>query len=187
MSQNLRSYLVAVFGMEAVIAAAPPESWDNPSPCEGWTARDVAGHAMGVIHNVAARAGVGDVIDPFATPGAIAGADVLASWRGVRNRLLEAVDRPGALQQEITSSFGTMNVDGFLAVMTGDAVIHTWDIARATGGNERLDPDLVIEVRKGLAARDEKLLRAPGRYAAPLTADASDAQTELLAFAGRRP
>src|SRR5688500_10919883 len=26
---------------EALIAAVPPHRWDQPSPCEGWTARDV--------------------------------------------------------------------------------------------------------------------------------------------------
>ena len=28
----------------AVVEGVAPEDWDNPSPCEGWTARDVVGH-----------------------------------------------------------------------------------------------------------------------------------------------
>ena len=185
MSTNLRNYLVAVFGMEAVINAAPAEAWDNSSPCEGWTARDVAGHAMGVISNVAARAGVGDSIDPFASPGAIAGDDVAAAWRVTRNRLLTALDRPGALQRAATSSLGTMTVDDFLGAMLGDAFIHTWDIARATGGNERLDPELIPVVQASLEGRGETLLRAPGRYLAAQAANTTDPQARLLAFAGR--
>src|SRR5438270_12998003 len=26
------------------VRAVPASAWDNPSPCEGWTARDVVGH-----------------------------------------------------------------------------------------------------------------------------------------------
>src|SRR3954452_14479659 len=26
------------------VRAVPAADWDNPSPCEGWTARDVVGH-----------------------------------------------------------------------------------------------------------------------------------------------
>ena len=31
------------------VRAVPADAWDNPSPCEGWTARDVVGHLTGWI------------------------------------------------------------------------------------------------------------------------------------------
>ena len=31
------------------VRAVPEDAWDNPSPCEGWTARDVVGHLTGWI------------------------------------------------------------------------------------------------------------------------------------------
>ena len=58
MSANLRRYTTILFGFEHVLRMAPEEAWSNPSPCEGWTARDVAGHAMAVTNNIAGRAGV---------------------------------------------------------------------------------------------------------------------------------
>src|SRR5580693_9519427 len=33
----------------ARVRAVPSGAWDNPSPCEGWTARDVVGHLTGWI------------------------------------------------------------------------------------------------------------------------------------------
>lgn len=186
MSQNLRNYLVAVFGLEAVITAAPESAWTKPSPCEGWTARDVAGHAMGVVSNVAARAGIGELCDPFADPGELAGTDVVASWRATRNRLLEALDQAGALQQQTEHPLGTMTIDTFLNAMLGDALIHTWDVARATGGCERLDPDAAAVALRGLEARDPQLLRAPGRYGPAATPIGDDPPSRLLAFSGRR-
>ena len=49
MSENLRNYTVAVFGFEHVLRAVRADQWNNASPCAEWTARDVAGHAMGVV------------------------------------------------------------------------------------------------------------------------------------------
>ena len=66
MSENLRHYTTIVFGFEHVLRLVPESAWANPSPCEGWNARQVAGHAMAVVNNVAARGGVGTVVDPFA-------------------------------------------------------------------------------------------------------------------------
>jgi uncharacterized protein (TIGR03086 family) len=188
MSQNLRNYLVAVFALDAAITAAPADSWSNQSPCEEWTARDVAGHAMGVVSNVAARLGKAETVDPFVEPGKIAGDDVVASWTKIRNNVLEALDQPGALDHPIEHpQLGNTNIDGFIAMMTGDALIHSWDIARATGGNERLDPGLIPVVLEGLQKRDPKVMRSPGRYKAETTiASDVDPQTRLLAYVGRK-
>ena len=35
-----------------------PGDWDNPSPCEGWTARDVVGHLTAIQRFVAIRRGL---------------------------------------------------------------------------------------------------------------------------------
>jgi uncharacterized protein (TIGR03086 family) len=175
-SQNLRHYVATIYGLEHVIRLVPDDAWDLPSPCEGWTVRDVAGHAMGVVSNVAARCGMGEAINVFAdSPGTIAGAHPLTTW-------------PGALQIEMTSGLGTMTVDAFIANMAADGLIHTWDIARGAGVDQRLDPTLVDVVYEIITARDEAINRAPQRFTAAVAVNSSaDAQTRMLAFAGRKP
>jgi uncharacterized protein (TIGR03086 family) len=188
-SKNLRHYIATIYGLEHVIRLVPDDAWDRPSPCDGWTVRDVAGHAMGVVSNVAARCGMGETLDVFAdNPGTIAGAHPLVSWYSIRHRVLEALDQPGALQTEISSSLGTMTLDNFIANMAADGLIHTWDIARGAGVDERLDPALVAVVYEIITARDEAVNRAPRRYSAAVAVDArADAQSRMLAFAGRNP
>lgn len=188
MSENLRRYTVAVFGLDHAIRLVPPTAWDAPSPCEGWTARDVAGHAMGVVNNIAAKVGVGPKVDPFGDVGAIAGDDPAESFRIIRNRFLEALDREGVLQQTVPSSLGDGPVDGYLAALLGDTLIHTWDVARAAGVDDTLDPDLVRIVHDAMIAKEEPNMRSPGHYSDAIAADETmSAQDRLIAYTGRDP
>ena len=124
-------------------------------------ARDVAGHAMGVVNNVAARGGVGQVIDVFAEVGAIGGDDPLATFRAIRDRFLDATDRPGALQTVITSSVGEVTLDQYIGMMCADTLVHTWDLARAAGVDDLLDPGAVRWVHAELARATRRASASP--------------------------
>jgi uncharacterized protein (TIGR03086 family) len=181
-------YTTVVFGFEHMLRLVPDDAWSGPSPCEGWTTRQLAGHAMGVVNNVAARAGVGENVDAFGDLDAIAGDDPVGTFRGIRNRYLEATDRPGALQTTITSSVGEMTLDRFIGMMIADTLVHTWDLAAAAGLPVELDPDAVRHVHADYRSRDAAGMRKPGRFdpAVDVPADASE-QDRLIAFAGRNP
>ena len=163
MSENLRRYTTIMFGFEHVLRLVPDSAWSNPSPCEEWNARQVAGHAMSVVNNIAARGGVGTVVDAFGDVAAFAGDDPLATFRGIRDRYLEATDRHGALQTRITSSLGEMTLDEYLGRMCADTLIHTWDVARAARVDDTLDPGAVCDRAGRLPRR-----RRPGAGARPL-------------------
>jgi hypothetical protein len=65
--------------------------------------------------------------------------------------------------------------------------IHTWDVARATGQDETLDPGVVHDLLIGMEPLDE-MLRASGQYGRRVEVPAAaDEQTRLIAFTGRRP
>src|SRR4051794_13973557 len=164
MSENLRNYTTIMFGFEHVLRLVPAQAWTNPSPCDEWNARQVAGHAMGVVNNIAARAGVGTVLDPFANLDGIAGEDPLASFLPIRDRYLAATDRAGALQTRFTSSVGEVTLDEYLGKMCADTLIHTWDLARAARVDDTLDPGSVSRVTAAWADSTGPV-RAPGRYA----------------------
>jgi uncharacterized protein (TIGR03086 family) len=72
-------------------------------------------------------------------------------------------------------------------ICTADVLVHTWDLARATGLDERLDPDEVHRFVEGMEPMDQ-LLRESGQYGprVPVPDDA-DEQTRLIAFLGRQP
>jgi uncharacterized protein (TIGR03086 family) len=188
MSENLRRYTTIVFGFEHVLRLGAPQAWDNPSPCEGWSARQVAGHAMGVVNNVAARAGVGTVVDPFENLEAIAGDDPARSFRAIRDRYLLATDRQGALQRTVSSRLGEMTLDEYIDKMCLDTLVHTWDVARALDVDDTLDPDAVSAVYASCLAGLHTVPRELGRYADAIAAETfTSEQDRLIAFTGRDP
>jgi uncharacterized protein (TIGR03086 family) len=186
MSENLRRYTTIMFGFEHVLRLVPAAAWSNASPCDEWDARHVAGHAMSVVNNIAARGGVGTPVDAFGDLEAIAGEDPLASFRPIRDRYLEATDRPGVLQTRITSSAGEMTLDEYIGRMCPDTLIHTWDLARAARVDDRLDPGAVSAVLTGFLEGDGPV-RAASRYAEAITTEVDSEQERLIAFAGRDP
>lgn len=179
MSENLRNYTKAVYGMDHVVRGVQPDQWDRPSPCEGWTAGDVLLHAAGVVRLVEAAA-------RGAAPVPVSG-EPAAAWAETRDAVLEALDHPHVLHTVVPSPFGEMPVDTLIGILMADTLTHTWDLARAVGGDDRLAPELVAVSHAGLLPFDEGL-RAPGRFS-PKVPDApgDDAQTRFLKFLGRTP
>jgi uncharacterized protein (TIGR03086 family) len=111
----------------------------------------------------------------------------VAAWRATRDEIEAALaDEARARQVVDTQIFGTMPfaavVGGILSV---DTLAHTWDLSRATGQDERLDP-------AGVAAGFALLksfgdgIRGPGRFdPAVEPPPGADEQTQFLCYAGR--
>ena len=71
--------------------------------------------------------------------------------------------------------------------MTADAVVHTWDLSRAIGADERLPESLVAAALREVEPY-AGALEGSGLFAAPVQPPAgADAQTRLLCLLGRRP
>ena len=72
-------------------------------------------------------------------------------------------------------------------LVTGDVLLHTWDLARAAGLDEQIDERLAAEMLVGMEPLDD-VLRASGHYGPKVDVPAgSSVQDRLLAFTGRDP
>jgi uncharacterized protein (TIGR03086 family) len=165
------------------VIAVPPERWVSPSPCEGWTARDVVGHLVGNV------GWFFTLIDQEAPVAPSVEDDPVAAWSAARDALQGALDDPAVAQHEYESQAmggkGTLEqaVDRF---GNFDVLVHTWDLARAAGLDERLDPD---EVHRALEAAlpMDTMLRSPGVCGPKIDPpQGADEQTRFLAFLGRQ-
>ena len=164
----------------AKIADVPDDRWESPSPCEGWTARDVVRHVVetqGMFLGFVGRK-LEDVPSVDDDPG--------AAWDAARAQIARDLEDPARANEEFDgftgrSTFETA-VDRFLSF---DLVVHRWDLARAAGLDDRIDPDDVARVQAAAEAFGDAM-RAPGVFgpAVEPPPDADD-QTRLMAYLGR--
>jgi uncharacterized protein (TIGR03086 family) len=154
------------------------DAW-RPSPCEGWTAKDVVDHTVGVVVTATDLVGAPLAVDPSA--GDLARYDLAVA------DLHRKVADPGLGATEVDGPFGKMALKQLVSgIVVHDLLVHTWDLARATGTDEHLDEELVTHTLASMTPFDE-VLREHGFAARVPVDDGADAQTELLCFLGRRP
>jgi uncharacterized protein (TIGR03086 family) len=187
MGEAIEMYRRSVEDFGQRVMAVGPGDWDRPTPCHDWTVRALVRHL--VYEEVWAPPllegqTIADVGDRF--EGDILGADPQVAWKEAAAAALAAAS-PDVLGRTVHLSFGDVPGEGYLGQLTADHVIHAWDLARATGGDERLDPDLVEHVYDVMAPQIEPA-RAAGVFgpAVEVPPDA-DLQSKLLALTGRTP
>jgi uncharacterized protein (TIGR03086 family) len=172
-----------------VIAAVPAGQLSNPSPCEGWTVRDVINHIVGGATVFAISVEQGSVPDDDLARlfgGDNVGDDALGAWKTASNRALAAFGLPGALEQTVKLPFGEMPGAVALSIAIFDVLTHAVDIAWSTGQHlgdtELLETALVMGEQMVTPE-----LRVPGVFdpAQPAPEGASG-EVRLLAFAGRK-
>lgn len=185
---TLDRYRRAQEGFDATMAAVPAGGFDAPSMCADWTVADVAGHVIWGQHLVRHLATGVEFTDVTGAPGAakpreLAGTDPLARWQEARAASVATLS-PDVLGSIVTiGGLGEVPLDVMVTILVTDHLIHTWDIARALGLDDRLDADLVPPV---FASIRPHVTRAPGMFGPELTpAPGADEQTRLLAFLGR--
>jgi uncharacterized protein (TIGR03086 family) len=166
-----------------VVEAVPSERWDDPAPPEGWRARDVIGHLVEWFSGLFLGTwGVEHAPFPSVED------DPAGAWRALRDTFDAALADPAVAGEVRDIMPGPMTFAAAVDQLgTSDLVMHQWDLARATGGDERLDPDEVHALLVGMEPMDE-LLRASGHYGPRVEVpDDADEQTRLIAFIGRQP
>jgi uncharacterized protein (TIGR03086 family) len=163
------------------IAAVPPDRWSSPSPCEDWTALDIVQHVVDTRSMFRGLIG----LDPTGAPPAAD--DPMAAFQAATAVVQRDLDDPEIATTSFQGFAGETTyeaaVDRFVNM---DLVVHRWDLAKATGGDEHIDDEDVARIA---AAAEEMgdMLRSPGACGPAITvADDADDQTRLLAFLGRQ-
>lgn len=184
MSETAERYRKVAGNLTQVAATVPADAWDRPAPCEGWVARDVIRHMVEWI-----PAFLQSGADVALPEGPSVDDDPVAAWRALDDGIQCLLDDPTtAARQFDHPRAGRHSVEDAIAIFfLGDVLIHTWDLARATGGDEILDAAEVHRMLEGVEPYDE-MLRTSGQYGprveVPIDADE---QTKLIAFMGRQP
>jgi uncharacterized protein (TIGR03086 family) len=166
-------------GFSERLEAIGPEDWSLPTCCENWDVTKLVDHAIGAQRMVPKALGATGDIDAT-------GDDQVQVWNTVRHAVDRSLSARGAFDNMVKLPFGEMPArDGF-AFPLGDLLIHTWDLARAIGVNDRLLAEACSLTYANLEPIDA-LIRAPGFFGPKLEPAAkADDQDKLLAFVGRK-
>lgn len=155
----LALYRAATDRATAVVQAVRQDQLESSTPCTEW--REAAQLADATAADY--RRGVADV--------------------------LKSLEVPGTMERTCTSPLGfEWPVAHAVAGTFMDVLIHTWDLARATGQDEKLDPDLVEACSAMFLPEMPERGRAAGIVGRAVdVGEGASPQDRLLAAMGRRP
>jgi uncharacterized protein (TIGR03086 family) len=154
-------------------------AWAAPTPCTEWTVRDLVGHVISVHRHVAS--GFEGSLAPPATD-----TDLEAAWNDVTTEVRAMLADPARSGAPVAGRFAPMPLEELIGrLLCIDTVVHTWDLARATGQRDQLDRDAVAIAFEGIRPADDAI-RGDGGYGPKIEpAPGADEQTRFLNFLGR--
>jgi uncharacterized protein (TIGR03086 family) len=166
------------------VTAVTGDQWDGPTPCRDWTVRDLANHVVGEdrwtppLRRGLTIAEVGDSLD-----GDLLGPDPQRAALDAATEATTVVAQTLRTAGTVHLSYGEESMAEYVHQIAADHLVHSWDLAVATGQDPRLDPHLVAEVAGWFAGRAD--LYRDGGLIGPRGISHGGAQADLLAAFGR--
>lgn len=189
MNEILQRYRTRADAFQATLAGTSPDRWEDQSPCAEWTARDVVGHVLD-MHGVMLRP-LGRTLRP--APALVD--DPRGAFVAARTDIEALLDDPAVAGTPVDAPGGRVTVAQHVdQVVSADLVIHRWDLARATGQDDTIDPAEIDRMWPELQNIPAEM-RIPGAFGpgvvvfgpeVPVPPDASR-QDRALGLLGRDP
>jgi uncharacterized protein (TIGR03086 family) len=177
-------------GFAATLNEVAPGQWDAPSGVGDWTVRQLADHVIGGDRMSTVILGGGTRSEGLAQfARSAADVDPVEAFAGASGDMAAAFAEPGALDRTVAHPAMEMPGRQLLGFRIGEYGLHGWDVARAIGADDAIDPDVVQslwELMEPLAP----FLAATGMFGeGPSGSVPADApmQLRVLDLSGRRP
>ena len=161
----------------AAKVAGAASNLDAPTPCDGWDVRTLLNHMLQTQRYFSGSACGEDVAPPMGAPPELIGDDPVAAFAQARADVLRTYGADGVIEKTGPA----------LGIAFSDALLHGWDVARATAQDATMPaglPDAAYDMIYGRFTDEQR----PGVFKPEIAvpADAS-AQEKLLAYTGRSP
>jgi uncharacterized protein (TIGR03086 family) len=176
---DVNRYLLAAQGFDVALEATRDDQFGDVTPCTEWRVDDLINHVIETHRRVLSMA---VTLEDQGEPSS----DLRQRWRQATEAVRVAVADPEVASKPVPSRLGERPFSSMIGgLLTIDTLCHTWDLQRATGQTESLDPDLVDFAHTSLTEFGSQI-RVPGGFGPELvTPEDADAQTRFLRFAGR--
>lgn len=165
-------------GFTKVVESVDASRWGGQSPCTDWDARGVVEHVIG-FHEAL-------LLKPLGVKADRPREDPVARWKATDAALNEALT-DGSLDQEVNGPMGETTPRSLLPALTGDVLMHSWDLARAADMDVDLDPDLSASALK-MGQKNAGMLEKSGMFGKPVDVpEDAPVQDRMLGQFGRDP
>ena len=168
-----------------VLTNVRPEQMSLPTPDDEWDVRALINHI--VLGNIWAAENVKTGSAPRPSGDVIGDRDPLAAYTASADAMMASFEQPGAMGRMVTMPFGEMPAAGLAGFRFVDLVVHAWDLAKATGQDTDLAPDLceaaLAMSRQRMANMDRANMPFKDEVAVSADAPAAD---QLAGFLGKQ-
>ena len=183
------AYLQRLKTLAELIGNVKVNQLADPTPCEGFDVRALVNHVVGTISDFARALTDGTHADPGAPQSDLIGDDPGGAIARALDDAERAWSAPGVMERE-TVPIGRGIPPGFaLRIGLIEAVVHGWDLARATHQPYEIPEDVAQRMLEGMRAQMGDMPRPPGSWFGPEVSVPDDATSadKLIAFTGRTP
>jgi uncharacterized protein (TIGR03086 family) len=160
------------------------------TPCEGWSIRDLTAHvATGNVRVTYLLEGSSVEQAAALVDRDLLEDDPLSAFDRSLRAQIQGFSASGSLERICRHPMGDMPGRALLRFRTIDLTLHAWDLARATGSSEVLDPALVAYAWREIEPTVSKM-GAMGFYGdgpSGTLPEGAPLQVRLLDASGRRP
>jgi uncharacterized protein (TIGR03086 family) len=150
---------------------------DAPTPCDQWDVRTLLNHVVDTQRYFVEAARGKDATPPAPNPPDVIGGDPVGAFDRARSETAKTFGEPGVVDKTGPS----------LGIAFSDLLLHTWDLAKATGQDATMPDGLAAsayELIHGKFTDDQR--KGMFKPEVKVGADASP-QEKLLAYTGRNP
>lgn len=185
----LDRFLLASKGFADHLRAVSPDRWTAPTPCTEWDVRALVNHmTRGNLNYVGLLRGATREEFLALRDADALGDDPVGAFAESVRVFAAAFAEDGALDRVVDYPLGKLTGRRALDVRTADSAVHTWDLARALGADDTLDPSLVAWLDEDFDAIYAGLALGPRFFAAPPPGPpGASRQDRLLTRFGRDP
>jgi uncharacterized protein (TIGR03086 family) len=126
-----------------VLGNVTHDQLDLQTPCRQWKVSNLIDHLVGGQHW--ARRGVQGIEGGESGDGSSAG-DFVSLFDDAAKANLAAFSEDGALGRTVNPGFGDMPAGALMGLSMTDTFTHAWDLAKATGQDTNLAPELAAQL-----------------------------------------
>jgi len=173
-----------------VIRTVVVDDLDKPTPCEGWDVRGLLNHVIGGNRASVMLLEGGSRDDVMALFGEdLVGDDYLVAYEDSIADSRAAFAEEGALGRTVHHVMGDIPATQLLQFRTSDLTLHGWDLARAVGADDAIDPELAAFLLEGLLPMAAVMgsVGVFGEGPSGTVGEDAPVQQRLLDLTGRRP